>query len=133
MSQQSQEPAERIADALGDVSEHTRRLVRQEVASARQEVIDRLKAGAPGMGLAGLSMGLGLVAAASGYRLLLRILERFMPPTAAALTATVVPGGLAAVTAVAAKRSLSQAPAPLPTDTVAATGEAAKKLADRLS
>jgi len=124
MGQQSQEPTERIAEALGDVSEQTRRLVQQEVASARAEVIDRLEAAAPGIGLAGLSIGFGLVSAASGYRLLLRILERFMPPTAAALTATVVPGGLAAAAAVAARRTLSQAPPPFPADTIAATRQA---------
>lgn len=125
MSQQSQQPTERIAEALGDVSEQTRLLVHQEVASARQEVIDRLKAAAPGIGLAGLAMGLGVVSAASSYRLGLRILERLMPPTAAALTATVVPVGLAAAAAVAAKRTLEQAPSPLPNDTIAATRQAA--------
>src|SRR5579884_1060069 len=106
MSEAQQDPVEGVSHALNDLSEQTRLLVRQEVQAAREEVVERLRAAAPGVGLAAVAGVLGMTAAASAYRWFLRLLEKMLPPATAAFVATALPGAVAGMAAVAAKRKL---------------------------
>jgi hypothetical protein len=65
-----------------------------------------------------------LLAAASAYRLSLRILEARMSPAKAALLATTLYGAAAAGLITAALQRIKEAPAPFPTETVEATRQA---------
>src|SRR3954447_3015499 len=96
MTEQQQSPQAGIAGALTDLSEQTRILVRGEIAAAQRETWGKLKATAPAVGLLAGAGVLGLAASASAYRASLRLLERWLPPTGAALVATAVYGGGAA-------------------------------------
>lgn len=126
MSDSSQQtPEEHIAGAIGDLSASTRDLVRQEIASARQELLDNVKRSAPVLGLVGAAAALGLLAAASSYRLSLRVLERLLSPSGAAFLATVGYGAAAAAAARAAWARRDELTVLLPTDTAR---EAAERL-----
>lgn len=114
-----------VTEALGDLGEQTKTLVRAELDAVRAEMWDKAKAGAPALALGGAAVTLGLCAGASTYRLSLRVLERMMSPTGAALLATLGYSGAAAYAAVAAARRLRDLPPPLPTETARRTGEAA--------
>jgi hypothetical protein len=120
--QQQQSPQAGIAGALTDLSEQTRILVRGEIAAAQQETWVKLKATAPALGLLGGAGVLGLAASASAYRASLRLLERWLPPSGAALVATAVYGGGAAAAGVLGVQQLRALPVPFPTDTVAEAG-----------
>lgn len=104
-----------VADAIARLSDETRELVREELDDAREELIGRAKALAPAAGLLALGAGMGLAAAASSYRLALRILERMTTPGVAAFLATAGFGAAAAVATSAGIRRLGGAPAPVPT------------------
>ena len=114
---QSHDPQSGIADALGQLSEETRMLVRQELDRGRQELFERAKELAPSLGLLALGGGMGLAAAASGYRLVLRILERMSTPAVAAFLATAGFGAGAAVALKAGVAQLQDAPLPFPVST----------------
>jgi hypothetical protein len=116
-----QTPQEGIAHALGDLSEQTRSLVRQEIDAAERELWEKALAAAPAVALGGIAAGCALLAAASAYRWSLRLLERAVSPPAAALLATVGYGAAAGVAGAAAYRRFRAAPAPLPTETAAHT------------
>lgn len=118
-----------MAEAIGGLTEQTRALVQREVAAARSEMWDKARASGPALALLGVSAALGLGAAASGYRWTMRFLEKMMPPAAAAAAGVVLYGLGAGVAAVAAADRLRDLPAPLPTHTVQATGEAVAEAA----
>jgi Putative Actinobacterial Holin-X, holin superfamily III len=122
MTEQQQSPQAGIAGALTDLSEQTRILVRGEITAAQRETWAKLKATAPAVGLLGGAGVLGLAASASAYRLSLRLLERWLSPTVAALVATALYGGGAAAAGVAGYQQLRALPVPFPADTVAETG-----------
>ncbi|PVZ06896.1 phage holin family protein [Actinomycetospora cinnamomea] len=129
MTEQQQSPQAGIAGALTDLSEQTRILVRGEIASAQRETWDKLKATAPALGLLGGAGVLGLAASASAYRASLRLLERWLPPSGAALLATVVYGGGAAAAGMAGLQQLRTLPVPFPAETVAETGAVVEETA----
>jgi hypothetical protein len=113
-----QSPQVGIAEALTDLTQQTRTLVREEITSAQRETWDKALASAPAAGLLAGAGGLGLLAVASAYRASLRLLETRLPPVAAALTATAVYGfGAAAAAAVGVQR-LRTLPAPFPSATM---------------
>lgn len=119
-------PQEGVAEALDDLGQQTRHLVRAEVQAARQEMWDRARQSAPTLALGGAAAVLGLCAGASSYRLSLRILERLTSPGAAAFLATAGYGAAAAWAGLGAARRLRELPVPLPVDTARTTGEAAR-------
>jgi uncharacterized protein (DUF1684 family) len=121
-----QTPQEGIAQALGDLSEQTHALAREEIDAARQEMWGKAKAVAPAAALAGLAAGCALFAVASVYRWEIRLLEKALPPATAPLVAAVGYTAAAAVAGTAAFRKLRAEPLPLPTRTARATGEAAR-------
>lgn len=107
-----------IAEALGDLSEQTRLLVREEMGAARQEMWDKAKQATPALGLAGGAGLLGLLTVASAYRWFLRVLERIFGPGLAAFLATAGFGATAALAATRAAGRLRQLPSLFPTATV---------------
>lgn len=111
-------PQAGIADALTDLTQQTRSLVREEIGSAQRETWDKAVASAPAVGLVAGAGGLALLAAASAYRASLRMLESRLPPVAAALTATAVYGLGAAAAGVFGVRRLRTVTPPFPTATV---------------
>jgi hypothetical protein len=129
---QQQSPQVGIAEALTDLTQQTRTLVREEIASAQRETWEKALASAPAAGLLAGAGGLGLLSLASGYRASLRLLETRLPPLAAALTATAVYGVGAAVAGVVGMQRLRTLPVPFPSatvqDTQARVGETAAEL-----
>lgn len=117
-----------IAGALGQLSEETRALVRQEIDSARDELWERAKALGPAVGLLALAGGLGVASAASAYRLALRIVERATSPGVAALVATAGFGTGSAAALAAGLGRLREAPLPVPAATAADAAEAARRV-----
>lgn len=111
-------PQAGIADALTDLTQQTRTLVREEITAAQRETWDKAVASAPAVGLLAGAGGLGVLAAASGYRASLRLLERWLPPLGAALTATALYGAGAAAAGVLGVQRLRTLPVPFPTTTV---------------
>ena len=96
MNETPQAPQEGIAEALHDLSDHTAALARREVSSAVREMWDKARQQGPPAGLLAASGVLALFAAASAYRLSLRLLEKRLSPAAAALAATTGYGAAAA-------------------------------------
>jgi hypothetical protein len=124
MTEPEHTPQAGIADAFAQLSQETATLVRQEIDAAKTEMLDRLIALAPGAGMLAAGGGAALLAAASAYRLSLRMLEARMSPTKAALLATVMYGAAAAALIPAASRQIRQAPVPFPAETVESTRQA---------
>jgi Putative Actinobacterial Holin-X, holin superfamily III/WS/DGAT C-terminal domain len=116
-------PQAGIAEALGDLSEQTRILVRREIDTAQREMWEKAKESVPALALLGAAGALGLLAAASAYRLTLRLLERHLSPASAAFTATVCYGAGAAGAAVAGGRRLRELPSPFPAETARQAGK----------
>ena len=106
-----------IADALQELSENSRVLVRHEISAAQQEMWDKAKKSAPAFGLAAAAGVLGLFAAAASYRLSVKLLEKLLPPVPAAMVAAAGYGAGAAYTGVLAMRRLRDLPPLLPTQT----------------
>jgi branched-subunit amino acid ABC-type transport system permease component len=124
MSETTDNPQADIAGTLHELSEQTRVLVRREIDAAVQEMGQKARHSAPAVVLLAVAAAAGLLAAASSYRLSLRLLEKAMPPATAALTATLGYATAATVAAALGARRLRQLPPPLPVDTARQTGQA---------
>jgi hypothetical protein len=124
MTEPDHTPQAGIADAFAQLSQETATLVRQEINAAKTEMLDRLTKLAPGAGMLAAGGAAALFAAASAYRLSLRMLEARMSPTKAALLATTLYGAAAAALIPAALRQIKEAPVPFPADTVETTRQA---------
>lgn len=129
MTESQQSPQAGVAGAFAELSEQTGLLVRQEIDAARQEMWEKAKDGMPAVGLLAGSGALALLAAASSYRLSLRLLEKFLPPATAALVATAAFGVGAASVAAVGLRRLREVPVPLPTETAARAGSVVEQTA----
>jgi hypothetical protein len=127
----TQTPESGIADTLHDLSDQTRVLVRREVNSALREMWHKATKSGPGIGLLAASGALALFAAASSYRLSLRLLEQRLSPVTSALIATAGYGAAAAGAGVLGARLLRQAPPPLPTDTAKEARQAVGEVSER--
>jgi hypothetical protein len=117
MTDNPEEAQAGIADALQELSENSRVLVRHEIDAAQREMWAKAKDSAPAFGLVGAAGFLGLFAAAAAYRLSVEMLEKLVPPAPAALIAAAVYGGGAAYTSVLAVRRLHELPSLLPART----------------
>jgi hypothetical protein len=113
----TQTPEDGIAETLHDLSDQTRVLVRREVNSALREMWRKARPSGPAIGLLAASGALAVLAAASSYRLSLRLLEKRLSPAGAATAATLGYGAAAAGAGVLGVRLLQRAPLPLPTET----------------
>jgi hypothetical protein len=127
----TQTPEAGIAEAFSDLSEQTAALVRRELDAAREETWAKAKAAAPAVALLAGSAALGLLAAASGYRLSLRLAEKAVSPATAALLATLVYGAGAGGAAAAGLARLRAAEPPVPSETAAGGGAAIREAAQR--
>lgn len=95
MTETPQEAQAGVADALRDLSDNSRALVRHEIAAAQQEMWDKAKQAMPAVALLGAAAFFGILTAAASFRLSNRLLEHVLPPATAALTATAVYGAAA--------------------------------------
>jgi hypothetical protein len=118
MTETSETPEAGIAQAVTNLSDQTRALVKDEIDSALREIWEKAKRSGPPVTLLAVSGVLTLSAAASSYRLILRLLEKRLSPAEAAFAAAVGYGMAAVCTGVLGIRQLRDAPAPLPTQTV---------------
>jgi Putative Actinobacterial Holin-X, holin superfamily III len=116
---------EGMAEALHTLTDETQQLARREMTAALREMWAKARASGPALGLLAVSGCCGLLAAASGYRLSLRLLERRLPPASAALVAALGYGAAAAGAATLAVQRLRQAPLPIPSGTARQAGQAA--------
>jgi hypothetical protein len=123
MTENPQAAQEGIADALQNLSQNSRTLVRQEIKAAQQETLDKAKEAAPAFGLLAAAAMLGLLATAASYRATVRLLDKFLPPVPAALTAAAGYGAGAAYTGILAVRRIRQLPPLLPTETARQASE----------
>lgn len=121
MTEPEHTPQAGIADALGDLSEQTRLLVRREIDAAQQELWVKVKKSAPAAALVATAGIFGVLATASSYRYSLRLLEKRLPPATAALLAAGVYGAGAVGAGAAGAQRLRELPAPFPTETARET------------
>ena len=113
-----------VADAVQGLTIQTQVLIRREIEAVLREMRDKAWTYAPGVVLLAASGALGLMATASAYRLSLRLLEKRLSRTSAALIAVVGYGIAAAGTSLLGAQRLRDVPPPLPTQTARATSEA---------
>jgi Putative Actinobacterial Holin-X, holin superfamily III len=113
-----------FADAVQDLSEQTRQLVRREIASALRETAGKARQSIPAAALLASAAVLGAFTVASSYRLSLRLLERWLSPAAAATVATAGYGTGAACAAMAAVQQMRHLPLPFPAETTREASEA---------
>lgn len=113
-----------MAEALHTLTDQTQKLARREIRSALRETWQKASASGPALGLLAASGVCALLAAASSYRLSLRLLEKRLPPASAALAATMVYGGAAAAAATLGIKWLRRLPPPVPAQTAQQAGQA---------
>lgn len=122
-----------VADAFAHLSEETQLLVRQEMQRARDELWERAKSLAPAAGLLAAGGGMGVAAAASAYRLVLRILERMTSPALAAFLATAAFGAGSVVALKTGREQLRGASLPLPVSSATTAAEDAARAVEQVT
>lgn len=132
MSQRQPSPAEEIAGTVNELAAETRRLVHDEAKAAEEEVVSKARASAPVIALFAAAGLLALLAGASLYRFAMRLLERLLPPTLAALAATGAAGAGALALVRAGSKRLGEIEPPVPTDTVHRATKQARAVAERV-
>jgi Putative Actinobacterial Holin-X, holin superfamily III len=93
-------------ELLRTLTENIRSLVQGEVASARREMTDKALAARPAAAMLGGAAVLGALATGTSAVVLIRFLDRFLPPTTSAVAATALLGGGAAALAKAGVEEL---------------------------
>jgi hypothetical protein len=129
----SETPREGAADAARGLSDNTRVLVRHEIAAVQRELLDKARHALPTIGLFGAAGFFGVLSASAAYRLSVRLLEKSLPPAAAAFVAAAGYGAAAgAAGAVGIQRLRSSrplVPAQTVRETVATVTNTAKAVA----
>ena len=105
-------------ELLRTLTDDIQSLVRGEVASARQEITDKALAARPAAAMLGGAAVLGALAAGTSAVVLVRFLDRFLPPTTSAVVATALLGGGAAALAKAGTEELRLIGPPVPERTL---------------
>lgn len=105
-------------ELLRTLTENIQDLVRGEVAGARQEMTDKALAARPAAAMLGGAAVLGALAAGTSAVVLVRVLDRFLPPVASAAVATALLGGGAAALARAGVEELKLVGPPVPERTI---------------
>jgi hypothetical protein len=126
----SSTPGSSTADLLQSLSADLSALVRQELRQAQEELTQKARQAGQGGALLGGAGVLGALAAGSSAVLLVRILDRWMSPTAAAALATGLYAGGAGMLAVQGVQRLRQALPVVPEGTVASLRQDARAAAD---
>jgi uncharacterized membrane protein len=105
-------------ELLRTLTENLRSLVQGEVASVRAEMTEKALAARPAAAMLGGAAVLGMLAAGTSATVLVRALDRFLPPTTSAVVATALLGGGAAALARAGAEELRRVGPPVPERTV---------------
>src|SRR5205823_466554 len=87
MTETPREAQAGVADALRDLSDNSRALVRHEIAAAQREMWGKARQALPAAALLGAAACLGVLSAAASFRLSVQLLEKALPPAAASFTA----------------------------------------------
>jgi Putative Actinobacterial Holin-X, holin superfamily III len=96
-------------DLLQALTGELSRLVHREFQLLREEVLGTARRGRTGARMIGGSAVLGSMAAGSGTALLIRLLDRRLPPTASAAVVTAVLGAGASALAAAGRARMREA------------------------
>lgn len=127
MTETPQDAQAGVASAVQDLSGNTRALVQHEIAAAQRETLAKAKQAAPALGLLAAAGLCGVLSAAASFQLSLRLLEKVLPPPAAALTAAAGYGLAAGAAGTIGVRQLRRLPPLFPEQTAR---QAAKTVAD---
>jgi hypothetical protein len=131
MTETPQEAQAGVTDALRDLSDNSRALVRHEIAAAQQEMLQKAKQALPAAGLLGAAAFFGVLSAAASYRLSVRLLEKGLSPAAAAFTAAAGYGAAAGAAGVLGMQRLRQARPLFPAETARETASTVADAAAR--
>jgi hypothetical protein len=107
-----------LGELLGQLSQETATLVRQEVDLAKAELGQKAKAGGAAAGMFGGAAFAGLLAAATFTAFLILALAEAMPAWLAALLITLVYAGAAAFLGLRGKERVKDMTPPVPEQTV---------------
>lgn len=107
-----------LGELLGQLSQETATLVRQEVELAKAEVGQKAKAGGAAAGMFGGAAFAALLAAGTFTAFLILVLAEAMPAWVAALVITLVYAGAAAFLALRGKERVKDMTPPVPEQTV---------------
>ena len=88
-------------DAIRDFVDDMRELLEQELRTAQEELAGKARVASEGALLLGVAVVLGALAAGASTLMIMRMLEKIVPPTIAAAAVTVILAGAAGVLAVA--------------------------------
>jgi hypothetical protein len=105
-------------ELLRALTDNVRSLVEGELRSARAEMTEKALAARPAAAMLGGAAVLGALAAGTSAAVLVRALDRFLPPTTSALVATALLGSGAAALASAGSKELRRIGPPVPERTV---------------
>ncbi|MCW2972235.1 MAG: hypothetical protein JWN72_508 [Thermoleophilia bacterium] len=109
---------ESFGELMKQLAGETSTLVRQEVALAKAETVDKAKKAAPGIGMLGGAAFVGLLAAGTLTATLIALIDEATPVWVAALIVTVVYAAIAAVLVKVGRDRIKEALPPVPEQTV---------------
>jgi hypothetical protein len=113
------ESGKSTGDLLDALREDVRMFVREELRSAQGEMKSKARKITKSSAMLGSAGVLGALALGTTTLLLVRVLDRYLPPRVAALVATVALGGGAAALAAAGVQELRRVRPPVPDETLA--------------
>jgi hypothetical protein len=115
--------SESTAELVKDLSREVSDLVRQEIALARAEMMEKGRKAGRGAGMLSGAAVLGLAAVGGSMATLILVLDLVMPAWLAALIVTVAYAAAAAVIGLRGKEEISEAGPPTPERTVESVKE----------
>ena len=107
-----------VGELMGELAQQTSTLVRQELALARAELMDKGRTAGLGVGLIGGGGGLALFAFGALTTCVILLLDKVMAAWLAALVVAVVYAVAAAVLALRGKERIEESTPPVPEQTV---------------
>jgi len=122
-STQHDKASESTAELVKDLSREVSDLVRQEIALARAEMMEKGRKAGRGAGMLSGAAVLGLAAVGGSMATLILLLDLVMPAWLAALIVTAVYAAAAAVLGLRGKTEISEAGPPTPERTVESVKE----------
>jgi hypothetical protein len=107
-----------VGELMGELAQQTSTLVRQELALARAELVEKGRTAGLGVGLLGGGGGLALFAFGALTASLILLLDQVMAAWLGALVVAVVYAAVAAVLALRGKERIEESAPPVPEQTV---------------